>query len=112
MVTVPGSRSVASTLVIAATLLSLALPGAAPAQAPAAPETGVQAEKQQRRVIVPPPPDVEAVERDVDRALGRTQDPAQLGRKVLEETDPGLRRPDLDPDVKGGIQTRGLNRAR
>jgi hypothetical protein len=110
---VPRSRSATSTLVIAAALL--ALPGLARAQAPAAPaspETGVQAEKHQRRVIVPPRTDVEAVERDVDRAVGQTRDPAQLGRKVLEGTGPAQRRPDLNPDVTGGIQTRSLNRAR
>jgi hypothetical protein len=99
-----------STLALGLALLAIALPLAVTAQTPS-PSTGdLQMERKQRKPVVLPKPSAEQVRADADLAVdeyaGRT--PGQ----VVRDTSP-LRpsyRPDLDYDVKNGIQDRNLHR--
>ncbi len=97
-------------LVVGITLIATALPVVAAAQS-SSPTTGdLSIERKQRRSIVLPKPSPEQVRADADRAVSEfaaTQGP----RRVVRETDPTrpAARPDLDYDVKSGIQTQRLN---
>ena len=98
----------------AATAIMLAVviqPAAVMAQAAGPAETELQMRRQQRRAVVRPTPPSDIVKRDVQAA---TADVEQ--RRAQDETVRGLRRafprrPDLDYDVKSGIQSQRLNDA-
>jgi hypothetical protein len=99
-----------SSLIVSVALLVTALPFAAAAQTPS-PSTGdLQIERKQKKAVVHPKQSPEQVRADADRAVdeytGRT--PGQ----VVRETSPvrPSSRPDLDYDVKHGIQQRNLNK--
>ena len=99
------------TLVLGAALLATALPLAALAQTPA-PTTGdLQIERKERKAVVLPKPSPDQVRTDADRAIdeyaGRS--PGQMVR----DTSPvrPSSRPDLDRDVREGIQSQQLQKA-
>ena len=98
-------------LVLGAALLATALPLAALAQTPA-PTTGdLQIERKERKAVVLPKPSPDQVRTDADRAIdeyaGRS--PGQM----VHDTSPvrPSSRPDLDRDVREGIQSQQLQKA-
>lgn len=98
---------IALTLVVVAAVLA---PDAVMAQAASATETQLQIDRRQRRTIVRPTPPAETVERDVEAATEVEQRRRQ-DDTVRELQRPLPRRPDLDYDVKSGIQSQRLNDA-
>lgn len=101
-------RRFALTLVVAAALL---VPESVMGQAAGPTETQLQMERRQRRVIVRPSPPVETVERDVQAAAADAEQRQRQDETVRELQRPLPRRPDLDYDVKSGIQSQRLNDA-
>jgi len=103
-----------SLVVIALGLLVGALPLVAAAQSTPPPSGGdLSIEKKQKRSIVLPKPSQDQIRSDADRAVSEyavKQDP----RSVAKETSPvkPSSRPDLDYDVKSGIQSQNVNKAR
>jgi hypothetical protein len=95
-------------LVVAVTLLV-----AAPvmAQAPSPTETRLETERRQRRVVVRPSTPLDVVEHDTDTATADIEQRRREQETVRGVTRPAPRRPDLDYDVKSGIQSRRLNDA-
>jgi hypothetical protein len=95
-------------------LVIVLLPATVAAQAasPAA-ETQLQQEMRHRRVIVRPSTPPAEVQSDLEQAKAEIERRASSDALVREVTRPSTRnrRPDLDYDVKGGIQTRSLNDA-
>jgi hypothetical protein len=71
-------------------------------------ETQLQQEMRHRRVIVRPLTPPAEVERDVDRAAAEIEQ--QRGETIARDLNrPAQRPPQVDQDLKGGIQTRSLN---
>jgi hypothetical protein len=103
-----------SNLGVLGALLTVLLPATVWAQAasPGA-ETQLQQEMRHRRVIVRPSTPPDEVQKDVDQASTEIQrrNADSLTRDVTRPGSSPTRRPDLDYDVKGGIQTRSLNDA-
>jgi len=96
---------------IARRLLGLALaiaavPGFSAAQGPT-PEQQLQIEKKLQRVIVRPRVAPDVVVDDTDQVATELASEARREQMLRDSTS--LRRPDLDRDVTGGIQTRALN---
>jgi len=92
-------------------VLVCGLPLTVAAQAPSPPSTGdLQLERKQKKAVVLPKPSPDQVradaERAVDEVIGRSPD------AVVRETSPvrPSSRPDLDYDVKSGIQSQQLNK--
>lgn len=99
------------TIALALALLTTALPLAAAAQSPAG-QDDLKLEMKRKRAIVLPKQSPDQVRADADRAV----DEIAAGRRsgeLVEKTSPvrPSARPDLDYDVKSGIQTRGVNDA-
>ena len=93
-------------------MLIAALPVAAAAQSPT-PSTGdLQIQSKQRRSIVLPKPTQEQIRQDADTAVSEYAATRNTG-KVVRETSPTrpAARPDLDYDVRSGIQSQRLNDA-
>jgi hypothetical protein len=88
-----------------AAALVLLLPAPVLAQAVSPADAQLQMERRQRRVIVRPSPPAEAIEHDVQTAT----EEIERRHNALTRTAP--RRPDLDYDVKSGIQSQRLNDA-
>jgi hypothetical protein len=99
---------IALTLVVVAALLA---PDSVMAQAASPTETQLQMERRQRRTIVRPTPPAATVERDVDAAAAEVEQRRRQDDTVRELRRPLPRRPDLDYDVKSGIQSQRLNNA-
>jgi hypothetical protein len=95
------------TLVTAA----LILPASLMAQPASPTETELQMRRQQRRAIVRPTPPSAIVERDVQAATADAAQRLAQDEVVRELRRPFTRRPDLDYDVKSGIQSQRLNDA-
>ena len=95
-------------LLAAALLLGVPLP--LDAQAPRA-DTRLEIERRQRRAIVRPGTPADAVEHDTDRAVSEVEARERQRRTARALTQPAPRRPDLDDDVTGGIQSQRLNDA-
>ena len=72
-------------------------------------DTQLQMDRQQRRVIVRPAPPPEAVERDVQEVAAEAEQRQRQQEIVRDLRRPLPRRPDLDYDVKSGIQSQRLN---
>jgi len=87
------------TLVPAAVLAQAASPGR---------DTQLQQEMRHRRVIVRPLTPTDQVQQDVDRAAAEIQQQREQAI-VRDLTRPAPRSPQMDPDLKGGIQSRNLN---
>jgi hypothetical protein len=90
------------TLVPAGVLAQTGAPGA---------ETQLQQEMRHRRVIVRPLTPSDQVERDVERATTEIRQQEERDMAVRELSRPAQRAPQVDQDLKGGIQTRSLNNA-
>ena len=99
-------RSSALLALVAAVLLA---PVTVRAQAASPTDTQLQIERQQRRVIVRPSPPADVVARDVDAAKAEVQQRAREEQIARDLRRPLPRRPDLDYDVKSGIQSQRLN---
>ena len=98
--------------VLAALLLATVLvPASIHAQESfAPPAAGLQIEAEGRRLIVHPRPSGDAAVRDAERTteeLGQRRREDELIREVTRRL---LRRPDLDYDVRSGVQGRHLQR--
>ena len=72
-------------------------------------DTQLQMDRQQRRVIVRPAPPPEVVERDVQDVTAEVEQRRQQQEIARDLRRPLPRRPDLDYDVKSGIQSQRLN---
>jgi hypothetical protein len=77
-----------------------------------APETRLQQEMRHRRVIVRPATPLGEVQRDVDTATAEVERGRREDGVVRDLTRPAPRQPQMDQDLRGGIQTRALNDAR
>ena len=97
--------------VIAVIVLTGAVfPSAVLAQA-ASPETTLQQELRHRRVIVRPITPIDQIQQDVDQAAAEVERQQAGDSAVRDLSRPPSRQPNVDPDLKGGIQTRSLNNA-
>jgi len=101
-------RPVPPLAVLAVVLLA---PADARAQAPSPTDTQFQMERQQRRVFVRPSLPADVVGRDVEAASAELQEREREEQLARDVRHPLPRRPDLDYDVKNGIQSRRLNDA-
>ena len=101
------------TLALGLALIVTVLPLAAAAQAQqSSPTTGdLEIQKKQKRAVVLPKPSPEQARADADRAVTEYAAGRTPGR-IVRETSPvrPSSRPDLDYDVKSGIQTRQLQK--
>lgn len=97
---------------LATAVLALLVPVPVLAQA-ASPgtETRLEMERRQRRPVVRPTPPAESVERDASSAAEDVEQRRRREETVRGVTRPAPRRPDLDHDVKSGIQSQRLNDA-
>jgi hypothetical protein len=102
------TRRVALTIVATAAVL---VPGPVVGQASSPTETELQMERQQRRAILRPTPPPEGLERDVQEAAAEAEQRRRQDAIVRELQRPLPHRPDLDYDVKSGIQSQRLNDA-
>lgn len=101
-----------ATMMTAVLVAGLLLPWAADAQAPGpTQETRLEIEMKRRRHIVRPPIVPETVTQDVERATADLDRAAREERLIREVTRPTPRRPDLDYDVRSGIQAQTIQRA-
>jgi hypothetical protein len=101
-----------STVALVLVLLAGALPLAAAAQSPEVGAANLQLERKQRRAIVLPKAGADEMRSEADRAVSDYAAIQRPGR-ILDETSPlrQSRRPDLDYDVKSGIQSQRINDA-
>jgi hypothetical protein len=99
-------RRLAVTAVVTAAVI---LPASLMAQPASPAETELQMRRQQRRAIVRPTPPADIVERDVQAATADVEQRRAQDEAVRELRPPFPRRPDLDYDVKTGIQSQRLN---
>jgi hypothetical protein len=90
---------------------ALFVPETVRAQAASPTETQLQIERQQRRLIVRPSPPAETIERDVQEAAAEVEQRQRQQEIVRDLQRPLTRRPDLDYDIKNGIQSQRLNDA-
>ena len=76
------------------------------------PDTDLEMQRKQRRAVVLPKPNPDQVQADADRAVSDYAGQRSPGRTV-RETSPVRppARPDLDYDVRTGIQSQRLNDA-
>ena len=100
------TRFTAPLALLAAVLLA---PASVRAQAASPTDTQLQMERQQRRVIVRPSPPADVVEHDVEAAKAEVQQRERQEQIARDLRRPLPRRPDLDYDVKNGIQSQRLN---
>ena len=84
-------------------------PASVMAQAASPTDTQLQLERRQRRVIVRPSPPAAVVERDVEAAAAEVEQRQRQDETVRQLWRPVPRRPDLDYDVRSGIQSQRLN---
>lgn len=97
------------TVTVVLVLLGAVIPTTVLAQA-ASPDTQLQQEMRERRIIVRPSIPPEQVQRDADQAAAEIQR-QRNDAAARELTRPTQRAPQVDQDLKGGIQTRNLNNA-
>ena len=95
---------------IIAVAVALIVPSAVIAQPASPAETQLQMERRQRRSVVRPRPTDETLATDADTAAVEAER-RQRERETIRELRQPSRRPDLDADVKGGIQSQRLNDA-
>ena len=94
-----------------ALLIIAAVPLPAWAQSEPSRPSDLQIERRERRVIVLPRSTPESFALDVEVATADVQRQQRLEGLLREHTRPLARRPDLDADVRGGIQQRSLRNA-
>ena len=89
------------------------LPAAACAQsAPPPSDADLQQRIRQKTIIVQPRPSPEAATRDANEAVDELAARQRRDATLPELNPPMPRRPDLNENVTGGIQTRNLNSIR
>ena len=101
-----------STLALGIALLSAALPLAAAAQSPSVTTGDLELQRKQKRSVVLPKQSPDEVRMEADRAVSDYAAGRPTGKVVRENS--ALRpspRPDLDYDVRTGIQSRRLGDA-
>ena len=100
-----------SAVALALTMLTIALPLAAAAQSAAPAPGDLELQRKQKRSVVLPKPSPDQVRTDADKAISEYA--ATVPGAVVRETSPVRppARPDLDRDVREGIQTQRLNDA-
>lgn len=103
-------------VVVVSIVMTWAAASAQPAQAP---QSGGTLEIKQSEIpgqtghppVVRPAPQPEAAISDAERAI-EEREAAERREKILREiTDPASRRPDLDYDVKSGIQQKAIEKS-
>jgi len=99
-------KRITLTVVLTAAVI---VPAAVMGQAASPTETELQIERQQRRAIVRPTPPAEVVAHDVQEAAAEAEQRRRRDATVRDLQRPLPRRPDLDYDVKSGIQSQRLN---
>lgn len=97
-------------LVVATLVVLVPAPVMAQAASPSA-DAQLQMERRQRRVIVRPGTPTDVIEHDVETAREEIEQRRRQQETVGALTRPVPRRPDLDYDVKSGIQSQRLNDA-
>ena len=90
---------------------ALLMPGMVRAQAPSPSETDLRLEREHRRIVVRPSPPAETVEHDAAEVTAEVEQHRRQQDLVRDLRRPLPRRPDLDYDVKSGIQSRRLHNA-
>ena len=100
------------TLALGIAILVVGLPLAAFAQSPSPTARDLEMQTKQRRSVVLPKPTQEQIRQDADTAVSEYAATREPG-KVVRETSPvrPSARPDLDSDVRSGIQSQRLNDA-
>lgn len=102
-----------ATLALGVALLATALPLTAAAQSSSPGSAGdLELQRKQRRSVVLPKPSPDQVRADADRAVSDFAATRSPGRMVRETSPVGpSARPDLDYDVRSGIQRDRVNDA-
>jgi hypothetical protein len=95
---------------LVALMLLVPAPVMAQAASPGA-ETQLKMERRDRRGVVRPSTPIDVIEKDADTATTEVEQRRREQETVRGVTRPAPRRPDLDYDVKSGIQSRRLNDA-
>lgn len=91
-----------------AALSVVLLPAAGAAQGAVSTGTELQQQMKHRRHVVQPKPDPQAVTEDIGRGAEALVARERFDRTVRDSASAFRRRPDLDHDVSGGIQSRTL----
>ena len=95
--------------VLALVIAVAAFPVLAGAQTSQSSDTELRLEKQPRRVIVSPRPAPETAVQDTEQARKAIERDTRADTYSREMPTQPPRRPDLDRDVVGGIQSRSIN---
>ena len=98
-------RMVVSLLITSAGALLAAV---APAQNAVSQDTDIEQQMKRRRFVVQPKPDPQMITQDIDRVTELLAAQQRFDRAVRDSVSPLHRRPDLDYDVRSGIQSRNL----
>jgi hypothetical protein len=81
-------------------------------RAPVSSGTDLEQRIRQKTTVIRPKPAPDTLTRDANQAVDELSAVRRRDETLRELSPPTARRPDLDADVTGGIQTRGLQRAR
>ena len=98
-------------LMLAIAFMLLPLPALAQSALPSS-DADLQQRIRQQRTIVQPKPSPETVTRDANEAVDELAARQRRDETLRELNQPMPRRPDLNENVTGGIQTRNLNSVR
>jgi hypothetical protein len=101
-----------SMLALGITVLAVGVPLVAAAQSQPPGTSDLELQRKQRRAVVLPKPSADEIRSEADRAISEYAATVSPG-KAVRETSPvrPSARPDLDYDVKSGIQGQRLNDA-
>jgi hypothetical protein len=86
------------------------LTGCATGQQAASPVTSLESQIKLQRFVVLPRPTPETVEQDMAAVMAELE-AAERREELVQQVIRPPRRPDLDDDVSGGIQSRNLGQA-
>jgi hypothetical protein len=102
-----------SALILGVTLLTAALPAVAAAQAPKPNAGDLELQRKQKRSVVLPKQNPDQVRADADRAVSEYAATRPTPGRTVRETSPVRppARPDLDYDVRTGIQSERIGDA-
>jgi hypothetical protein len=100
-----------STLAVGIALLALSLPIVAAAQTKAPSSGDLEIQRKQKRSIVLPKQSPDQVRAEADRAVSEFAATQPTPGRAVRETSPvrPSARPDLDYDVRTGIQSKGVS---
>ncbi len=97
-------------LALVLTLTLLPLPAPAQSGRPSN-STDLEQRVRQKKIVVQPKPSLDTLTRDANQAVDELAAGRRRDETLRELNRPSVRRPDLDENVTGGIQTRALQRA-